>query len=57
MLHKYPNIVPIPDSKNQERIIENLGAWSVELTKDEFITLDDTLNSLDIKGFRGHVEQ
>lgn len=26
MLHKYPNCVPIPGSKNQERILENLGA-------------------------------
>ena len=25
MLHKYPNVVPIPGSKNQERILENLG--------------------------------
>ena len=56
MLHKYPNIVPIPGSKNQERILENLGAWNVTLTDEEFTRLDDTLNSLDIKGFRGHVE-
>ena len=26
MLHKYPNVVPIPGSKNKERIIENLDA-------------------------------
>ena len=57
MLHKYPNIIPIPGSKNQKRIIENLGAWNVELTKEEFTALDSTLNSLDIKGFRGHVER
>lgn len=25
MLHKYPNVIPIPGSKNQERILENLG--------------------------------
>ena len=30
MLHKYPNVVPIPGSKNQERILENLGASEVE---------------------------
>lgn len=29
MLHKYPNVVPIPGSKNQERILENLAAWDV----------------------------
>lgn len=26
MLHKYPNVVPIPGSKNKERMIENLKA-------------------------------
>ena len=33
MLKKYPNIVPIPGSKNKERILKNLGAWSVELDR------------------------
>lgn len=56
MLHKYPNIVPIPGSKNQERILENLAAWNVVLTDEEFASLDSELNALDIKGFRGHVE-
>lgn len=32
MLHKYPNVVPIPGSKNLERILENLGAADVTLT-------------------------
>lgn len=36
MLHKYPNVVPIPGSKNQERILENLGASKVKLTEQEF---------------------
>ncbi len=56
MLHKYPNVVPIPGSKNQDRILENLGAWDVTLTDDEFTALDHTLNELPIQGFRGHVE-
>lgn len=56
MLHKYPNVIPIPGSKNQERILENLGAWNVTLTNEEFTALDTALNALDIKGFRGHVE-
>lgn len=34
MLHKYPNMVPIPRSKNKERIIENLDASEVELTEE-----------------------
>ena len=29
MLHKYPNVVPIPGSKNKGRIIENLDAANV----------------------------
>ena len=57
MLHKYPNVIPIPGSKNKERILENLGAWNVELTDEEFQALDTALNALNIKGFRGHVEQ
>ncbi|MBO4669312.1 MAG: aldo/keto reductase [Lachnospiraceae bacterium] len=56
MLHKYPNVVPIPGSKNQERILENLGACAVSLTKGEFDRLDKLLNDIPVKGFRGHVE-
>lgn len=43
MLHKYPNVVPIPGSKNQERILENLGAWNVTLTEEEFAALETAL--------------
>lgn len=44
MLHKYPNVVPIPGSKNQERILENLGAWNVTLSDDEFRQLQSALD-------------
>ena len=44
MLHKYPNVVPIPGSKNKERIIENLDASKVELTEEEFRSLEEALN-------------
>ena len=57
MLHKYPNIVPIPGSKNQERIIENLGAWNVSLTDDEFCALEKALDAIPVHGHRGFVEQ
>ncbi len=53
MLHKYPNVVPIPGSKNKERIIENLDSSHVELTDDEFTTLEDALNGLKVYGHRG----
>lgn len=56
MLHKYPNCVPIPGSKNQGRILENLGGWNVELTDEEFAELDEALNACTVHGHRGHVE-
>lgn len=56
MLHKYPNVIPIPGSKNQERILENLGAWNVELTDEEFEAIESELNKIPIHGNRGHVE-
>lgn len=57
ILHKYPNVVPIPGSKNQERILENLKAWSITLTDDEFSTLETALNRISVHGHRGFVEQ
>lgn len=56
MLHKYPNVVPIPGSKNQDRILENLGAWNVHLTDDEFKALDSALDSIPVHGHRGFVQ-
>ena len=56
MLQKYPNVVPIPGSKNQERIIENLGAWHVDLTDEEFESLKAALDACTVHGHRGHVE-
>ena len=57
MLHKYPNVVPIPGSKNQERILENLGASEVELTGEEFQALETALGTCTIHGHRGFEEQ
>ena len=57
MLHKYPNVVPIPGSKNQERILENLGAWNVTLTDGEFAALEAALAQIPVHGHRGFVEQ
>lgn len=56
MLHKYPNVVPIPGSKNQERILENLGASEIELTDEEFLALEAALDTCTIHGHRGNVE-
>lgn len=57
MLHKYPNVVPIPGSKNQGRILENLGAWNVELSDDEFASMEKALNSIEVHGHRGYVDE
>ncbi len=56
MLKKYPNVIPIPGSKNKERIIENLSSWDVELTDEEFNNLETALNNLQIFGHRGYEE-
>ncbi len=53
MLHKYPNVVPIPGSKNKERIIENLDASEVDLTEEEFQSLEERLNQCRVYGHRG----
>ena len=53
MLHKYPNVVPIPGSKNKGRIIENLNASKVILTDEEFDMLEKELNSYEVYGHRG----
>ena len=53
MLHKYPNVVPIPGSKNKERIVENLDAALVELTDDEFASLQAALDECKVYGHRG----
>lgn len=56
MLKKYPNIVPIPGSKNQERILENLESWNVKLSDSEFQLLESALDKCTIYGQRGYVE-
>lgn len=56
ILHKYPNAVPIPGSKNQGRILENLGAGDVVLTAEEMAELDNMLNTFEVHGHRGVVE-
>lgn len=56
MLHKYPNVVPIPSSKNQEHILENLGAANVELADEESRALEAALDACTIHGHRGNIE-
>lgn len=56
MLKKYPNIVPIPGSKNQERILENLGSWKLKISDSEFQQLEKALDNCVIYGQRGYIE-
>ena len=53
MLKKYPNVVPIPGSKNKGRILENLGGADVELSDEEFASLQEALDACQIYGHRG----
>ncbi len=53
MLHKWTNVIPIPGSKNKERILENLDASLVELTDDEFTSLEAALDKCEVYGHRG----
>ena len=53
MLHKWPNVVPIPGSKNKGRIIENFDAAFVGLTDDEFASLEAALDSCTVYGHCG----
>lgn len=56
MLRKWDNVVPIPGSKRRERILENLGAWDVELTEEDVADLERALADLPVAGHRGFVE-
>lgn len=55
MLHKHSCVVPLPGSKNQERILENLRASEVELTDAEFRELENGLADLKVYGRRKDV--
>ena len=53
MLKKYPNVVPIPGSKNKERIIENLNTHKITLTDEELTEFENELKKHKIYGHRG----
>jgi aryl-alcohol dehydrogenase-like predicted oxidoreductase len=52
MLHKKDFIVPIPGSRTDERIAENLEAANVELSEAEFIQLEAGLAQIEVHGNR-----
>jgi aryl-alcohol dehydrogenase-like predicted oxidoreductase len=52
MPHKKPFIVPIPGSRQLERIEENLGAGDIDLTDEEFGRIEAELAKIEIHGNR-----
>lgn len=52
MLHKKDFIVPIPGSRNPERMVENLRAADVTLTDAEYAEIGAELNKIKIHGNR-----
>lgn len=55
MLAKKPYIVPIPGSRKESRIRENLGAAEVTLTAEEVAQLDEALEHMAMSQvFGGH---
>ena len=52
LLAQKPWIVPIPGSRKLERLDENLGAASVELTSDDMSQIDYALDAITIVGDR-----
>ena len=53
MIKKYPNVVPIPGSKNKERIIENINTYKVKFTDDELNEFENELKKYKVHGHRG----
>jgi aryl-alcohol dehydrogenase-like predicted oxidoreductase len=52
LLAQKPWIVPIPGTTKLERLNENLGALSVELTADDIRSIDDAASKIKIQGDR-----
>lgn len=53
MVCKKPYIVPIPDSRKVELLLENAGAADVELTTEEVTAFDDRLDNMEMSGVLG----
>ena len=52
LLHKGPDIVPIPGTKRRKYLEENLGAAALQLTRDEMAALDAALAAGRVSGPR-----
>jgi aryl-alcohol dehydrogenase-like predicted oxidoreductase len=52
LLAQQPWIVPIPGTRRQERLEENLGAADIELTADDLSEIDDAAARIEVQGAR-----
>jgi aryl-alcohol dehydrogenase-like predicted oxidoreductase len=59
LLAQKPWIVPIPDTRKLERLDENIGAVTVELTSDDLREIESALSKITVQGARypEHIEQ
>jgi len=59
LLARKPWIVPIPGTTKLHRLEENLGAASVELTRDELRDIESALATIEVQGARypAHLQQ
>lgn len=54
MLCKKPYIIPIPGTRREERMKENLGAADIILSKEEIAAIDAQLDQMQLEVFGGH---
>jgi len=52
LLAQKPWIVPIPGTRKQERLVENLGAAAVKLTSDDLREIDRAASAITLQGNR-----
>ena len=52
LLAQEPWIVPIPGTRKRERLEENLGAASVDLTAADLREIDDAASTITVQGAR-----
>jgi aryl-alcohol dehydrogenase-like predicted oxidoreductase len=57
LLHKGPDIVPIPGTKSRRHVEENVGATAVRLDAEEMAALDEALSADKVSGPRYNEER
>jgi aryl-alcohol dehydrogenase-like predicted oxidoreductase len=57
LLHKGPDVVPIPGTKRRKYLEENVGAANISLSAEEMRTLDESLSPEKISGPRYNEKQ